>query len=75
MKDRRKTYGVDVRGKRERAHVRAKRGLLFKKAGKSWFMDAFYRFVITWSSQMCTFLGSPKMALSLGAVRKDERRG
>jgi hypothetical protein len=35
-------------------------------------MDAFYRLMITWSLQMCTFLGSPKMALSLGAVGKDE---
>ena len=46
-----------------------------KKAGKGRFMGAFYRFVIAWSSQMCTFLGSPEMALSFGAVRKDEEIG
>jgi len=75
MKDRRETYGVDVRGKKGRVRLRAKGGLLVKKARESRFMGAFYRFAIAWSSQMCTFLGSPKMALSLGVVRRDEEMG
>jgi hypothetical protein len=75
MKDRSDTYGVDVGGKRGRAHILAAGGLLVKRGGKSRFIDTFYRFVITWRSQMCTFPGSPKMALSLGAVVEYEETG
>ena len=75
MKNRRETYGVDVGGKRGPAHFIAAGSLLVKRAGKSRFFDTFYRFVITWSSQMCNFPGSPKMALSLGAVGEYEETG
>ena len=38
MKDRRRPYGADVRGKRGRAHVRGKGGLFVRRARKSRFI-------------------------------------
>jgi len=75
MKDGRETYGVGVGGKRGPAYTLAAGGLLVKRAGKSRFMDTFYRFVIAWSSQVCNFVESYKMALSLGAVGEYEETG
>ena len=75
MKGRRQPYGVDVRGKKGRVHVRAEGGLLVKEVGKSRFVRASAVIKTAFRSSMCNFPGSDKMALSLGAVRKDEETG
>jgi len=47
MKDRRKTFGVDMGGKRGRAHVRAKGGLLVERDGERRFMYSSGEIMIT----------------------------
>ena len=49
MKDSRKTYGVDMGGKRGRAQARGAGGVLAKKVQKSGVLHAFGRNMIAWS--------------------------